>query len=284
LVDAFNQTFADRRAASSTPCAPTAGICGSPPIPACAPTRWRALSAATSNRCCPTVRPERRWHALLTEAQMLLHAHPVNRAREDRNWPPTERPLALGRRRPAGRRPFARRWPLRQRSADPRAGTASRHGDRPSPGDTPTTGWTRRPRKRKAWWRWKQRCHDAWRMATIAMAWAEHIAELEHDLVRLACRRWLTNRAAGRAPPLPRQRSDLYRDGRRALAILATAPALAHAFAVMPPFFAWVDGSRVPAATGRHRPRGQAHSPPHRAKTDGRNRVNTAPTRPSCPT
>ena len=30
----------------------------------------------------------RRWHTLLTEAQMLFHAHPVNRAREERNQPP----------------------------------------------------------------------------------------------------------------------------------------------------------------------------------------------------
>lgn len=29
----------------------------------------------------------RRWHTLLTEAQMLFHAHPVNRAREERNQP-----------------------------------------------------------------------------------------------------------------------------------------------------------------------------------------------------
>ena len=31
---------------------------------------------------------KRRWHTLLTEAQMLLHAHPVNRAREERDRPP----------------------------------------------------------------------------------------------------------------------------------------------------------------------------------------------------
>lgn len=29
----------------------------------------------------------RRWHPLLTEAQMLFHSHPVNRAREERNQP-----------------------------------------------------------------------------------------------------------------------------------------------------------------------------------------------------
>jgi len=30
---------------------------------------------------------KRRWHALLTEVQMLLHTHPINRARENRNQP-----------------------------------------------------------------------------------------------------------------------------------------------------------------------------------------------------
>ena len=87
LVEAFNQTFADD------------GL----RLDALQPDRWylrlptdpglrtHPLEKAIGRDIKPLLPDgpaKRRWHALLTEAQMLLHAHPVNRAREARNQPP----------------------------------------------------------------------------------------------------------------------------------------------------------------------------------------------------
>lgn len=86
LVEAFNQTFA------------TDGL----RLDALRPDRWylrlpadpgvrtHALETAIGRDIKPLLPygpAKRRWHTLLTETQMLFHAHPVNRAREDRNQP-----------------------------------------------------------------------------------------------------------------------------------------------------------------------------------------------------
>ncbi|MBL8258212.1 MAG: hypothetical protein JNM60_00150 [Candidatus Competibacteraceae bacterium] len=86
LAEAFNQTFADE------------GL----QLEALRPERWYLrLPADPGLRSHPlesaigrdirTLLPygpaKARWHKLLTEAQMLFHAHPVNRAREERNQP-----------------------------------------------------------------------------------------------------------------------------------------------------------------------------------------------------
>ncbi|HRD65274.1 MAG TPA: hypothetical protein PKY50_03885 [Candidatus Competibacter sp.] len=86
LVTAFNQTFA------------TDGL----QIDALRPDRWylrlaadpglrtHALESVIGRDIKPLLPygpAKRRWHALLTEVQMLLHTHPINRARENRNQP-----------------------------------------------------------------------------------------------------------------------------------------------------------------------------------------------------
>lgn len=86
LVAAFNQTFA------------TDGL----QIDALRPDRWylrlpadpglrtHALESAIGRDIKPLLPDglaKQRWHLLLTEAQMLLHAHPINRTRENRNQP-----------------------------------------------------------------------------------------------------------------------------------------------------------------------------------------------------
>lgn len=59
-----------------------------------------ALSAA-AGKPLPRTRNPGRWHRLLTEIQMLLHAHPVNAAREQRGQPAINSLLLWG----AGRKP-----------------------------------------------------------------------------------------------------------------------------------------------------------------------------------
>jgi hypothetical protein len=86
LAAAFNQTFAEDRLH----------------LDALRPNRWYLrLTADPGIRTHPLLKaigrdihpllphgPNRsRWHPLLTEAQMLLHGHPVNRAREERQQP-----------------------------------------------------------------------------------------------------------------------------------------------------------------------------------------------------
>ncbi|MGB4876115.1 MAG: hypothetical protein WBQ93_11740, partial [Candidatus Competibacter sp.] len=86
LAEAFNQTFASD------------GV----QLDALRPDRWYLRLPAdpgvrahplesASGRDIRTLLPygpaKQRWHTLLTEAQMLFHNHPVNRAREDRNQP-----------------------------------------------------------------------------------------------------------------------------------------------------------------------------------------------------
>jgi hypothetical protein len=60
-------------------------------------------SARTCSTTCPKARKGRRWRALLSEAQVVLHQHPVN-AQRARGQAAGEFAVVLGRRRVAGSR------------------------------------------------------------------------------------------------------------------------------------------------------------------------------------
>lgn len=87
LTSAFNQTFAGD-GLQLDPLRPDRWYLRLPADPG---LRTHPLEKAIGRDIKPLLPQgpaKRRWHALLTEAQMLLHAHPVNRAREERAQPP----------------------------------------------------------------------------------------------------------------------------------------------------------------------------------------------------
>ena len=86
LVIAFNQTFAEDRVQLEAlqPDRWTLRLADEPGIRTY--PLWDAIGRDI-NPWLPHGPQQRRWHALLTEAQMLFHHHPVNRMREERNQP-----------------------------------------------------------------------------------------------------------------------------------------------------------------------------------------------------
>lgn len=86
LAAAFDQTFASDGLQLRVPCPERWYL----RLPADPGIRTHALSSAIGrdiNPLLPHGPNARRWHALLTEVQMLFHNHPVNQAREQRNQP-----------------------------------------------------------------------------------------------------------------------------------------------------------------------------------------------------
>lgn len=86
LVAAFNQTFATDGLRLDAP-RPDRWYLRLPDDPG---VRTHPLENAIGRDIQPLLPygpASRRWHTLLTEAQMLFHAHPVNRTREERNQP-----------------------------------------------------------------------------------------------------------------------------------------------------------------------------------------------------
>ncbi|MCB1919663.1 MAG: hypothetical protein KDJ28_06770 [Candidatus Competibacteraceae bacterium] len=86
LAAAFDQTFASDGLQLRVPCPERWYL----RLPADPGIRTYALSSAIGrdiNPLLPHGPNARRWHALLTEVQMLFHNHPVNQAREQRNQP-----------------------------------------------------------------------------------------------------------------------------------------------------------------------------------------------------
>lgn len=86
LAAAFDQTFASDGLQLHVPCPERWYL----RLPADPGIRTHALSRAIGrdiNPLLPHGPNSRRWHALLTEAQMLFHNHPVNQTREQRNQP-----------------------------------------------------------------------------------------------------------------------------------------------------------------------------------------------------
>lgn len=86
LAAAFDQTFASDGLQLRVPCPERWYL----RLPADPGIHTHALSSAIGrdiNPLLPYGPNSRRWHALLTEAQMLFHNHPVNQTREQRNQP-----------------------------------------------------------------------------------------------------------------------------------------------------------------------------------------------------
>ncbi|MCK7574790.1 MAG: hypothetical protein MZV65_02085 [Chromatiales bacterium] len=160
LVGGVQPDLRRRRAAARRPRAPTAGICGCRPIRACAPIRCIAAIGRDINPLLPHGPAGRRWHALLTEAQMLFHAPPgqpgAGRARPAAD----QQRLVLGRRRAV--RPAPAPPPPACTPTSPDPGLA-RQAEQPSRRSrAPTIGWLQPPRKPTAWWCWKRPATIPW--------------------------------------------------------------------------------------------------------------------------
>ena len=132
----------------------------------------------------------RRWHTLLTEAQMLFHSHPVNRAREERNQPLINGLWLWG----GGPLVSSVRAPAASLYAhDPLArGLARQAGMAIYPPPDQASDWQAASR------------HDPDSLVILDLArydrmdddpaaWTEHIAVLERDWLE-PCRRWVKNR------------------------------------------------------------------------------------------
>jgi hypothetical protein len=186
LVEAFNQTFA------------TDGL----RLDALRPDRWYlrlpadpgVRTHALENVIGRDIKPllpygpaRRRWHALLTEAQMLFHAHPVNRAREDRNQPLLNGIWLWG----GGVCPVGARSPAAGLYAnDPLTrGLARLAGTAVSPVPENANDWLdASTTEADSLTALETTCFDA--SDDDPMAWAEHVAELERAWFA-PCRRLL---------------------------------------------------------------------------------------------
>ena len=84
LGAAFNSSFAESGIRLETPQPARWYLhCQEPPSPALRTTPISAALGQDITPLLPSGPDARRWHALLTECQMLLHNHPLNRAREN---------------------------------------------------------------------------------------------------------------------------------------------------------------------------------------------------------
>jgi len=86
LAAAFDQTFADDGLQFQVPC-PERWYLRLPDDPGLRTYTLDDAIGRDINPLLPYGPNLRRWHTLLTEAQMLFHAHPVNRARDERRQP-----------------------------------------------------------------------------------------------------------------------------------------------------------------------------------------------------
>lgn len=86
LAEAFNCTFADDGLRLDTPC-PERWYLQVDPPPALRTTPLADTIGRDIDPRLPQGDDARRWHARLTEIQMLFHAHPVNQLREAREQP-----------------------------------------------------------------------------------------------------------------------------------------------------------------------------------------------------
>ncbi len=186
LVDAFNQTFADDGLQLDA-LRPDRWYLRLPADPGVRTHPLESVIGRDIKSLLPHGPAKRRWHALLTEAQMLLHAHPVNRAREDRNRPPINGIWLWG----GGVRPVGARSPAVGLYAnDPLTrGLARLAGSAISPVPEHADDWLDAGGgESESLVVLETTRHDV-ADGDIA-TWAEHIAELDHDWFD-RCRRWL---------------------------------------------------------------------------------------------
>ena len=186
LAVAFNQLFAEDGLQLQVPC----------------PDRWYLrLPDDSGLRACPLERAigrdinpllqqgpnARRWHTLLTEAKMLFHAHPVNRAREERRQPMINGLWLWG----GGFLPAGARAPA--------AGIYASEALTCGLAQLAKAAVQPVPENAGDWQQTSPR--DADRLAVLdltrydrvdgdPLAWAEHVAALERDWFA-PCRRWL---------------------------------------------------------------------------------------------
>lgn len=187
LAAAFDQTFATDGLQLHVPC-PDRWYLRLPDDPGLRTYPLLDAIGCDINPLLPYGSNIRRWHALLTEAQMLFHGHPVNRARDERNqpminglwlWGGGSLPVASAQTPAAG---LYANDPLTQ-------GLARRAGVAVSPVPENASDWR------------EASTHDADSLVVLDMArydradgdidvWTDHIVQLERDWFE-PCRRLL---------------------------------------------------------------------------------------------